>query len=81
MLESLGKVMPCILGDYPFRQDQRLVGDGYGYLVEPLAEKPGCRDILSIDISKLADFSQYIPQGEKIDSPKTSTQIPGGGAW
>lgn len=40
MLESLGEVLPCILGDYPLRQDQCLVGDRYGYLVEPLAEKP-----------------------------------------
>lgn len=63
MLESLGEVLPCILGDYPLRQDQCLVGDRYGYLVEPLAEKPSGRDILSIDISELRDLSQYSPQG------------------
>lgn len=66
MLESLGEVLPCILGDYPLRQDQCLVGDRYGYLVEPLAEKPSGRDILSIDISELPDLGQYSHQG--IDS-------------
>lgn len=40
MLESFREVLPCILGDYPLRQDQCLVRDRYGYLVEPLAEKP-----------------------------------------
>lgn len=63
MLESLGEVVPCILGHNPLRQDQSLVGDRYGYLVEPLAEKPSGRDILSIDISELPDLSQYSPQG------------------
>lgn len=63
MLESLGEVIPCILGDYPLRQDQCLVGDRYGYLVEPLAEKPSGRNILSVDISELSHLSQYSPQG------------------
>lgn len=82
MLKSLGEVLPCILGDYPFRQDQCLVGDRYGYLVEPLAEKPSGRDILSIDISELPYLSQYTPQG--IDScterhrPRDQKTGPGG---
>lgn len=62
MLESLGEVLPCTLGDYPLRQDQCLVGDRYRYLIKPLAEKPSGRDILSIDISELPDLSQYWPQ-------------------
>lgn len=81
MLKSLGKVLPSILGDYPLRQDQCLVGDGYGYLVEPLAEKPSGGDILSIDISKLPDLSQYDPPGNRRLSRKASTTSPEDGAW
>lgn len=76
MLEGLGKVLPCILGDYPLRQDQSLVGDRYGYLVEPLAEKPSGRDILSVDISELPDFSQYNSQGIDGLSEGISTKKP-----
>lgn len=63
MLESLREVLPCILGYYPLRQDQRLVGDRYGYLVESLAKKPSSRDILGIDISELPYLCQYSTQG------------------
>lgn len=63
MLESMREMLPCILSDYSLSQDQCLVSNWYGYMVESLAEKPSCRDILSINISELPRLCQYISKG------------------
>ena len=42
-----------IVGDDAFRQDECFEGDGYCYLVEPLADKPTSESMLTVGALEL----------------------------